>query len=200
MYRVSAQRLTPHLDCSTSGRVLGQVTPIHEAPPQPDDWVQTSVDRTFGVEDDDFNSFLASLVFAQDTSMGQISSYDPTIFRFAGDDFNSLILTNAGLPFAAPFDESEIICGYSGAFPDTITTSSLAFAAPPFENQLPSLPPPPSDSPPVPSTPAEPRNETVQKTRRGVRKEVDEANIITSTRSRAPTFLDFYVLVESMMN
>ncbi|KAJ7653606.1 hypothetical protein DFH06DRAFT_1417176 [Mycena polygramma] len=174
--------------------------PTHqEAPPPPADCGQTSVDHTFGFEDNDFDSFLASLggaetdlaFFAQDTSMGQLSSYDPaldpTIFGFAGDDFNALIPTNAGLPFAAPFDESAMIYGYSGAFPDTTTPSLAAstgsFArAVPFESQLPSLPPPPSDSPPA----AEPRTGTIQKSRR-VRKEVDEANIITSTRSRAPT-------------
>ncbi|KAJ7670029.1 hypothetical protein DFH06DRAFT_1321054 [Mycena polygramma] len=185
---------------NSSTTAMPPAIPTHqEAPPPPADCGQTLVDHTFGFEDNDFDSFLASLggaetdlaFFAQDTSMGQLSSYDPaldpTIFGFAGDDFNALIPTNAGLPFAAPFDESAMIYGYSGAFPDTTTPSLAAstgsFArAVPFESQLPSLPPPPSDSPPA----AEPRTGTIQKSRR-VRKEVDEANIITSTRSRAPT-------------
>ncbi|KAJ7614283.1 hypothetical protein DFH06DRAFT_1344233 [Mycena polygramma] len=78
--------------------------------------------------------------------------------------------------------------GYSGALPD-ITASYFAASFVPAESsesQLPSLRPPPRDSPPGPSTPAEPRAETVQRSRR-VRKEVNEANIVTSTRSRAPT-------------
>ncbi|KAJ7609291.1 hypothetical protein DFH06DRAFT_1247375, partial [Mycena polygramma] len=84
------------------------------------------------------------------------------------------------------FDESATMYGYSGTFPDTTTSSfaaSTAFApVEPFGDQLPSLPPPPSDSPPVPSTPAERRAKTVQRSRR-VRKEVNEANTVTSTRS-----------------
>ncbi|KAJ7660243.1 hypothetical protein DFH06DRAFT_1472314 [Mycena polygramma] len=142
--------------------------------------------RSLGAVDTDLS------FFAQDTSMGQFSSYDPTldptVFGFAGGDFNTLIPTSSGLPSAGPFDESATMYGYSGALPD-ITASYFAASFVPAEsseNQLPSLPPPPPDSPPVPSTPAEPRTETVQKPRR-VRKEVDEANIITSTRSRAPT-------------
>ncbi|KAJ7663386.1 hypothetical protein DFH06DRAFT_1296159 [Mycena polygramma] len=178
-------------------------TPTHQEapPPPPVDCVQPSFDSTFGF-DDDMDSFLASLgavetdlsFFAQDTSMGQFSSYDPSldpIFGFAGGDFNTLIPTSSRLPSAGLVDESATMYGYPGALADTtasyFTASSGSFApAEPLENQLPSLPPPPPDSPPVASTPAEPRTETVQKSRR-VRKEVDEANIVTSTRSRAPT-------------
>ncbi|KAJ7743687.1 hypothetical protein DFH07DRAFT_964017 [Mycena maculata] len=180
------------------------VTPTQsEAPSMPADWVQPSVDSTFGSTfgfDVDFDSFLASLgsadtslsFFAQDTYMAQSSSYDPTldptIFGFPGGDFNALMPASSGIPVADPFGEFMTMYGSSGVFPDTTAsdfdgTVNLVSGAP-CGNQLPSLPPPPPESPPAPSPPAEHRPES--KPRR-VRKEVDEANIITSTRSRAPT-------------
>ncbi|KAJ7652760.1 hypothetical protein DFH06DRAFT_1475142 [Mycena polygramma] len=187
---------------SPSTTTMLAATPMQqEAPPPPADLVQPSFDSTLEFDDADFDSFLASVggaatdlsFFAQDTSMGPFPSYDPTldpsIFGFAGGaSSDALIPSNSSMPSAGPFDESAIMYGYSGALPDTTTTyfaaSTGSFApAEPSESQLPSLPPPPPDSPPVPSTP---RIEPVQKSRR-VRKEVDESNIITSTRSRAPT-------------
>ncbi|KAJ7757397.1 hypothetical protein DFH07DRAFT_958754 [Mycena maculata] len=180
------------------------VTPTQsEAPSMPADWVQPSVDSTFGSTfgfDVDFDSFLASLgsadtslsFFAQDTYMAQSSSYDPTldptIFGFPGGDFNALMPASSGIPAADPFGEFMTMYGSSGVFPDATAsdfdgTINLVSGAP-CGNQLPSLPPPPPESPPAPSPPAEHRPES--KPRR-MRKEVDEANIITSTRSRAPT-------------
>ncbi|KAJ7922381.1 hypothetical protein B0H13DRAFT_2655645 [Mycena leptocephala] len=150
-----------------------------------------SVDPAFF--DFDFDSLLASLetcpsIFAQDTSNtgNQFTTYDrtfdPAVFGLPGGDFNALMPSNSSAPTTDPLDEFMTMYGFSES--DGAACSFVSGA--PFNNELPLLPPPPPESPPAPSPTVEHPSESVPRSR-CARKEVDEANIIYSTRSRAPT-------------
>ncbi|KAJ6469411.1 hypothetical protein C8R45DRAFT_1167059, partial [Mycena sanguinolenta] len=102
--------------------------------------------------------------------------FDPATFEF---DFN--------IPTADPLDEFMNSFGFwdvpggFDAFPDVFPASAPAQA---FE-MLPMLPPPPPDSPPrSPPTTEQPASRAPRSRRRN---EVDESNILTSARTRAPS-------------
>ncbi|KAJ7748191.1 hypothetical protein DFH07DRAFT_962268 [Mycena maculata] len=126
------------------------------------------------------------------TSSSQLSTFDPTIdpavFCLPGGSLNTLMPSSFSMPTTDPLDAFMAMCEFSGILSDT-TASNFASAAP-FNDELPSLPPPPPESPPdlvaPPSLAVECPSEPVQRSRR-VRQEVDETNIIHSTRTRAPT-------------
>ncbi|KAJ6610136.1 hypothetical protein B0H10DRAFT_2193539 [Mycena sp. CBHHK59/15] len=167
-----------------------------EEPPIPFNCVQPPVNPGFCF---DFDSLLASLenpnlsFFAPETtSSSQLSTFDPTIdpavFGLPGGSLNTPMPSSFSMPTTDPLDEFMAMCGFSGISPDT-TASNFASGAP-FNDELPSLLPPPPESPPdlvaPPSLSVEHPSEPVQRSRR-IRQEVDEANIIHSTRTWAPT-------------
>ncbi|KAJ7866898.1 hypothetical protein B0H13DRAFT_2352153 [Mycena leptocephala] len=105
----------------------------------------------------------------------------------ASDGFNALIPSNSGTPTADPLEEFMNLYGFPGVFSDLSTNSDFsAFTSvgPSDPLPLPSPPPPESPSPAVEES-SEP-GPSVPKLRRS-RQVVDEANILYSTRSRAPT-------------
>ncbi|KAJ7730604.1 hypothetical protein DFH07DRAFT_993004, partial [Mycena maculata] len=157
----------------------------------PPNAVQPPFDPTFNF-DFDFESLLASLEnpntpsSAQETSSTQFSTYDPTIdptvFGLPGVDSNTLMPSNFSMPNTTdPIVDFMAMYGLSG---DAAVSS---FVSTPSNNeQILFLPLPPPESPPTPSPAVEHPSEPVKRSRH-VRIEVDEANIIHSTRSRAPT-------------
>ncbi|KAJ7465327.1 hypothetical protein B0H11DRAFT_2307912 [Mycena galericulata] len=170
-------------DSSNPAEVTVPTTNSEEVP-MPSNSVQASVDLP-SYFDFDFDSLLTSLenphlsssFFAPETSI------DPAVFGLPGGDFNVLMPSNHySIPTPDPLDEFLAMFGDASA-------SNFGSSAP-FIHELPSLLPPPPTSPPelplAPSLSVEHPSEPVQRPRRG-RQEVDEANIIHSTRSRAPT-------------
>ncbi|KAJ7912812.1 hypothetical protein B0H13DRAFT_1874401 [Mycena leptocephala] len=150
---------------SLTPTVVKTTTTQVEEPPMAANSVQPPVDPAFF--DFDFDSLLASLetcpsIFAQDTSN-----------------------TGNNAPTTDPLDEFMTMYGFSDIMSSDGAASSFVSGAP-FNNELPLLPPPPPESPPAPSPTVEHPSESVPRSR-CARKEVDEANIIYSTRSRAPT-------------
>jgi hypothetical protein len=179
---------------SLTPTVVKTTTTQVEEPPMAANSVQPPVDPAFF--DFDFDSLLASLetcpsIFAQDTSNtgNQFTTYDrtfdPAVFGLPGGDFNALMLSNSSAPTTDPLDEFMTMYGFSDIMSSDGAASSFVSGAP-FNNELPLLPPPPPESPPAPSPTVEHPSESVPRSR-CARKEVDEANIIYSTRSRAPT-------------
>ncbi|KAJ7291881.1 hypothetical protein C8J57DRAFT_1588616 [Mycena rebaudengoi] len=111
--------------------------------------------------------------------------FDPTLFGLTAD-------LNTLMPFSAPpgdLQGSMDLCAFNGIFSDAGATPDFGTFTPtgPSDYLLPLLPPPPPESPPAPSPtvgqvseagPSAPRS-------RRRRQEVDEANILHSTRVRA---------------
>ncbi|KAJ7893578.1 hypothetical protein B0H13DRAFT_1886285 [Mycena leptocephala] len=189
-----AQPAQSESDNSLTPTVVTTTTTQVEELPMAANSVQPPVDPAFF--DFDFDSLLASLetcpsVFAQDTSNtgNQFTTYDhtfdPAVFGLPGGDFNTLMPSNSSAPTTDPLDEFMTMYGFSDIMSSDGAASSFVSGAP-FNNELPLLPPPPPESPPAPSPTVEHPSESVPRSRRA-RKEVDEANIIYSTRSRAPT-------------
>ncbi|KAJ7166137.1 hypothetical protein C8R46DRAFT_997239 [Mycena filopes] len=128
-----------------------------------------------------FNFGDSDMATATFTSFNPIS--DPTLFGFTASAFNTL------LPSARdPLDDFMQFCESSGVLftdPEPSASGSGNFDA------LPLLPPPPPESPPAAMQLAvEPTLEvgpSAPKSRRGPRQEVDTANVLNSTRTRAPS-------------
>jgi hypothetical protein len=143
-------------------------------------------DSTFTfMSDIEFNTLLSDVehfnaVFAADNCL---PTFDPGFLNCDSAGFG------ASVPGCAnPADDSMDLYGLPTCFPDPFGTSDFStFAAVGPSDPLPLLPPPPPDSPPGASRMAEEPAASVPKSRRGPRCEVDEANIMTSTRSRVPS-------------
>ncbi|KAJ7835870.1 hypothetical protein B0H13DRAFT_1913361 [Mycena leptocephala] len=155
------------------------------------------------LNDFDFNSMMHRLVGADvdaDTSSsshGHASAelfsfnptFDPTSFGFSAN-------LDTLMPFSTPPDDplQDFMnsYGFSGGFFDTgtFTTDFGPFTSTGLsDGPLPLLPPPPPNSPPPPSLAVDQRSEagpSAPRLRRP-RQEVDQANIVHSTRTRAPT-------------
>ncbi|KAJ7939077.1 hypothetical protein B0H13DRAFT_2301284 [Mycena leptocephala] len=147
----------------------------------------------------DFNMFMGtpnvevpntgSLFSLQDFNSANLSTFDATFFAPAAESSNALIPSNSSAPTADPLVDFMNLHGFSDIFSDLSgPTDFSAFTSVPPSDPWPLLPLPPPESPPAPSA-AERASEpgrSVPKQRRS-RQEVDEANILHSTRSRAPT-------------
>ncbi|KAJ6602957.1 hypothetical protein B0H10DRAFT_2230061 [Mycena sp. CBHHK59/15] len=109
---------------------------------------------------------------------------DPTLFGLSAD-FNAQI--PSGAPVEDPLQDFMALFGPYGIPGDVGMVSDIFSASTEshLENQLPLLPPPPPASP-VASPAIDNAGPSAPKSRRS-RHEVDEANILTSARSRAPT-------------
>ncbi|KAJ6579318.1 hypothetical protein B0H10DRAFT_1962992 [Mycena sp. CBHHK59/15] len=109
---------------------------------------------------------------------------DPTLFGLSAD-------FNAQIPSGAPVEDplQDFMAGFGPyGIPGDVGMASDIFSASTeshLENQLPLLPPPPPASP-VASPAIDNAGPSAPKSRRS-RHEVEEANILTSARSRAPT-------------
>ncbi|KAJ6563519.1 hypothetical protein B0H10DRAFT_2239403 [Mycena sp. CBHHK59/15] len=109
---------------------------------------------------------------------------DPTLFGLSAD-------FNAQIPSGAPVEDplQDFMAGFGPyGIPGDVGMASDIFSASTeshLENQLPLLPPPPPASP-VASPAIDNAGPSAPKSQRS-RHEVDEANILTSARSRAPT-------------
>ncbi|KAJ6628521.1 hypothetical protein B0H10DRAFT_2428806 [Mycena sp. CBHHK59/15] len=115
-------------------------------------------------------------------------TFDPALFGLSAD-FNAAIPSGA-LP-EDPLQDFLNSYGISGISTDLGTTANFGTftLAGPFIDPLPLLPLPLPESPPAPSPAVERSSEpgpSAPRLRRS-RQEVDEANIVTSMRSRAPT-------------
>ncbi|KAJ7811480.1 hypothetical protein B0H14DRAFT_2606521 [Mycena olivaceomarginata] len=117
-------------------------------------------------------------------------SFNAEFMRFT-DEFNALIPSNFGAHAADPVDDLMSFYGismsdFSGA---TDSAADSGFTSVATDETWPLLPPPPPESPPV-ASPAVERSSNpgtgAPRSRRS-RQEVDEANIMHSTHSRAPT-------------
>ncbi|KAJ7216108.1 hypothetical protein B0H12DRAFT_1078964 [Mycena haematopus] len=100
--------------------------------------------------------------------------FDPTIFGLS-TDFDTLM--------GDPLDDFLNSFNTSGVLPDPFSTD---FSAPPSET-LPMLPPPPPETPAVSPPIEQPASTASIPPRSRRRAEVDESNILTSTRSRVPS-------------
>ncbi|KAJ7879348.1 hypothetical protein B0H13DRAFT_2543696 [Mycena leptocephala] len=155
------------------------------------------------LNDFDFNSMMHRLVGpdvdadTSSSSHGHASAelfsfnptFDPTSFGFSAN-------LDTLMPFSTPPDDplQDFMnsYGFSGGFFDTgaFTTDFGPFTSTGLsDGPLPLLPPPPPNSPPPPSLAVDQRSEagpSAPRLRRP-RQEVDQANIVHSTRTRAPT-------------
>ncbi|KAJ6615764.1 hypothetical protein B0H10DRAFT_1949647 [Mycena sp. CBHHK59/15] len=123
---------------------------------------------------------------SQDLPGGHFTTSDPTLFRLP-TDLNALLPSDA--PVEDPLQDFMNLfepSGLAGDFGMTPDIFSVASAEAHAENQILSLPPLPPASPRAPSPVIDHSGPSAPKSRCS-RLEVDEANILTSTRSRAPT-------------
>ncbi|KAJ7723928.1 hypothetical protein B0H16DRAFT_331186 [Mycena metata] len=109
---------------------------------------------------------------------------DPALFGFAMSDFNNPLPVEPNV-----LDEFMAYCQSAGIFfADPDTTSNVATGV---ADHFTSLPPPPPESPPAMQLPVEEFSEpglSAPRSRRGPRNEgIDMANVISSTRTRAPS-------------
>ncbi|KAJ6579056.1 hypothetical protein DFH09DRAFT_1147511 [Mycena vulgaris] len=125
---------------------------------------------------------------ARDPATAEFLAYDPAVDFNLFAEFNTLIPSIA--PPADPLQNFMDLYGTSSAFFDAgAPTDFGSFSAGSFDEPLPLLPPPPPESPPAVVPPVEQASEpgpSVPRSHRP-RKEVDEATILHTTRSRAAT-------------
>ncbi|KAJ6591397.1 hypothetical protein B0H10DRAFT_1960790 [Mycena sp. CBHHK59/15] len=147
--------------------------PLHEFPDAPFD------PNIFGL-----TNYNAPITSEPGFSGDHFTPPDPTLFGLSAD-FNAQI--PSGAPVEDPLQDFMALFGPYG-IPGDVGMASDIFSASTeshLENQLPLLPPPPPASP-VASPAIDNAGPSAPKSRRS-RHEVDEANILTSARSRAPT-------------
>ncbi|KAJ7312471.1 hypothetical protein DFH08DRAFT_973544 [Mycena albidolilacea] len=158
-------------------------------PPAPStaDFIDPAFDSTFAfMSHFEFNNLLSDVehlnaVFAADNIL---PTFDPGYLDCGGSVGFGTSVPDSGSMFDNPADFMDLY-GLPAFFSDPIGTSDFSLFAP--SDSLPLLPPPPPDSPPGASPTAEEPASSAPKSRRGPRREVDEANIMTSTRSRVPS-------------
>ncbi|KAJ7766279.1 hypothetical protein B0H14DRAFT_3895184 [Mycena olivaceomarginata] len=159
-------------------------------PPAPStvDFIDPAFDSTFAfMSDFEFNTLLSDVehlnaVFAADNIL---PTFDRGFLDCGGSAGFGTSVPDSGSMFDNPADDFMDLYGVRTFFSDPIGTSDFSPFAP--SDPLPLLPPPPPDSPPCASFTAEEPASSAPKSRCGPRREVDEANIMTSTRSRVPS-------------
>ncbi|KAJ7886098.1 hypothetical protein B0H14DRAFT_2563427 [Mycena olivaceomarginata] len=114
-----------------------------------------------------------------------LPTFDPGFLDCGGSAGFGNSVPDSGSMFDNPADDFMDLYGFPTFFSNSISTSDFSPFAP--SDPLPLLPPPPPDSPPGASPTAEEPASSAPKSRRGPRREVDEANIMTSTCSRVPS-------------
>ncbi|KAJ7794014.1 hypothetical protein B0H14DRAFT_3558479 [Mycena olivaceomarginata] len=112
-------------------------------------------------------------------------AFDPGFLDCGGSAGFGTSVPDSGSMFDNPADDFMDLYGLPTFLSDPIGTSDFSPFAP--SDPLPLLPPPPPHSPPGASPAVEEPASSAPKSRRGPRREVDEANIMTSTRSRVPS-------------
>ncbi|KAJ6527273.1 hypothetical protein DFH09DRAFT_1094940 [Mycena vulgaris] len=134
----------------------------------------------------DFDALMADVSFGGSTPTvppslqnPALSPFDPTLF-----DFTSLDPSHFEISMPIAGSSEDPLQDFLDMYPVFTNSSGAQFGAvaPPNLNSiytLPLLPPPPAQSPPAPSLQPASRS-------RRARKEVDTANIVTSTRARGP--------------
>ncbi|KAJ7336814.1 hypothetical protein DFH08DRAFT_877526, partial [Mycena albidolilacea] len=158
-------------------------------PPAPStaDFIDPAFDSTYAfMSNFEFNTLLSDVehlnaVFAADNVL---STSDPGFLDRGSAGFGTSV-PDSGSMFVNPADDFMDLYGLPTFFSDPIGTSDFSPFAP--SNPLPLLPPHPPDSPLGASPTAEESASSAPKSRRGPRREVDEANIMTSTRARVPS-------------
>ncbi|KAJ7232469.1 hypothetical protein B0H12DRAFT_1076840 [Mycena haematopus] len=165
--------------------------------------VGSALDFSAGLDFDfDFDSLLSELedtntpFFAQDVPNAELSTFnaafDPTWFALPAEGLGALMpldfgTSNSGTPAPDPLDELLNLYAYSGV--SSVSATSNFGSTTSSHDTLPLLPPPPPESPlPAPAADEQVSNRgpSAPKSRRS-RQEVDETNILHSTRSRVPT-------------
>ncbi|KAJ7321035.1 hypothetical protein DFH08DRAFT_970332 [Mycena albidolilacea] len=114
-----------------------------------------------------------------------LPTFDPGFLDCGGSAGFGTSVPDSGTMFDNPADEFMDLYGFPTFFSDSISTSDFSPFAP--SAPLPLLPPPPPDSPPGASPTAEEPASSAPKSRRGPQRQVDEANVMTSTCSRVPS-------------
>ncbi|KAJ7818823.1 hypothetical protein B0H13DRAFT_1922068 [Mycena leptocephala] len=120
-------------------------------------------------------------------------SADPSTFEFAFDSTLFSLSTDLDVAVSSGALSEEHLQGFFNSYGSDDLHATANFinvpSVAPFINPFLMLPPPPPESPSAPSPSVEHSSDpgpSAPKSRRS-RKEVDEANIVTSTRSRGPT-------------
>ncbi|KAJ6574171.1 hypothetical protein B0H19DRAFT_1253912 [Mycena capillaripes] len=139
----------------------------------------------------DFDSLMRDLdwSFLQDPAVAKLFAYDPASDPTLFVNFNTPVPSSA--PPEGPNDDFMDLYGSADGFYDAGATQSFGASTvnKSFNDPLPILPPPPPESPPAPCSPVEQVSEpgpSAPRSRR-TRQEVDEANIIHTSRARAPS-------------
>ncbi|KAJ7798792.1 hypothetical protein B0H14DRAFT_3543920 [Mycena olivaceomarginata] len=159
-------------------------------PPAPStaDFTDPAFDSTFAfMSDFEFNTLLSDVkhlnaVFAADNIL---PIFDPGFLDCGGSAGFGTSVPDSGSMFDNPADNFIDLYGLPTFFSDPIGTSDFSPFAPSDPLRL--LPPPPLDSPPGASPTAEEPALSALTSCCGPRHEVDEANSMTSTRSRVPS-------------
>jgi hypothetical protein len=153
--------------------------------PSTADFTDPAFDSTFAfMSDFEFNTLLSDVerlnaVFAADNSL---PTFDPGFFDCGSSAGFGTSVPDSGSMLDNPADDFMDLYRLPTFFSDPIGTSDFSPFAP--SDPLPLLPPPPPDSPLGASPTAEEPASSAPKSRRGPRREVDEANSMTSTRLR----------------
>ncbi|KAJ7440415.1 hypothetical protein B0H11DRAFT_2353437 [Mycena galericulata] len=126
--------------------------------------------------------------FVHDTATTDLFAYDPTFDSRVFADPNMLMPSSAPPGPADPLQDFLNSYGdYGGFFDAGAAVDSGLFTVRSYDEPPLLLPPAPPDSPPALSPSVEHTSEPSAPRSRRARKEVDEANIIHTTRSRAPS-------------
>ncbi|KAJ7438913.1 hypothetical protein B0H11DRAFT_2356610 [Mycena galericulata] len=151
--------------------------------------------NTYDFNNFDFDSLMRDLEgamntssFAHDTATTDLFAYDPTFDSRVFADPNMLMPSSAPPGPADPLQDFLNSYGdYGGFFDAGAPVDSGLFTVRSYDELPLQLPPAPPDSPPALSPSVEHTSEPSAPRSRRARKEVDEANIIHTTRSRAPS-------------